>query len=134
MMQVVSHRAFTAETPVRSRAWAHEICGGQINIRSDFSLITSVSFHLILTFFFILICTLSGRQAGEEWKPSNKLTLFRISRYLRQKTEEKAIGNGFWRGCHSLTPDTELEVSSKEIRGFKEEEDEDEEEEKEEEE
>lgn len=102
MTQVVSHRAFTAETPVRSRAWAHEIGDVQMNIRTDFSLSSSVSlllvsFHLSSTFFFILIRTLLGRQVGGEWKPSNKLKLFRIAGYLRQKSEEKAIGNGFWR-------------------------------------
>jgi len=64
--QVVSHRAFTAEAPVRSRAWAHEIGGVQMNISSDFSLSTSVflllvSFHLSSICFFILIPTLLGR-------------------------------------------------------------------------
>ena len=108
MTQVVSHPVFTAETPVRSRAWAHEFGGGKMNIRSDFSLsnlvsLLSVSFHLSTIFFFILICTLSGRQAGEEWKPSSKLKLFRIPGYLMQKSEEKAIGNVFWRDAIVLS-------------------------------
>jgi hypothetical protein len=102
MTQVVSHRAFAAETLVRSRNWALEIGGVQMNIRTDFSLSTSVSlllvsFYLSSIFFFILIRTLSGKQAGEEWKPSNKLKFFLISGNPRQKSEEKVIGSGFWR-------------------------------------
>jgi hypothetical protein len=59
MTLVVSNRTFTAETPVRSRVWAHEIGGGQMNTRAEFSPSNSVSplllsFHLCSTFFFHL--------------------------------------------------------------------------------